>query len=444
MPIRRNAVHAIGDTPLVNPPVPVIPPDVPATGGDSNHAAPPSTLPLSIDRDTPIRKIGSVAPLVVRGVLEYAKSPAMADFDDVYAAIKPHAVAMLAIMAKETEYGRTATAAHNGWNVIDGSGGFTAFSSWGAGALSAVRRLTDLTYKGGIYEDDISVAEFMQTWQGGPRCRTTRYRECAHGETKESIEESITQFLDRANRIRVAGANVSAPPVVKPPVVVPPVVKPPTEKPAVTFGRVPAPSNYAENIIAPDGVNGAFDYLGARKPRGLILHRMLGTLIGTNAYFQAEARNRALTDFGIGKGADGRRGRVIRWTKPGAGIAPWASGPADGIDGDATAFYNKYRGDPVGVSIFNRDCESIEIEGQYADALPPDDYAALVELVAWRADGWLKIPYWQWPINNDGVHCLLGHSEVTDQKPCAGAVVYAAVPRLITDVAARMKKYQVV
>lgn len=444
MPVRRNAVHAIGDTPLVNPPSPVTPPTVPATPGDANHAAPPSTLPLSVDRDTPIREIGSVPSVVVRGVLEYAKSPAMVDFDAVYEAIKPHAITMLAIMAKETEYGRTAHGTCNGWNVFDDRDGeFTDFATWSDGAKSAIRRLTDPNFKGGIYEPDISVAEFIQTYQGGPLCRTSHYKTCAHGETKESIELSIRQFLDRANRIRVAAANVNAPKPEEPTTKPPTKPKPPSGIQKVTFGRVPPPSNYAEIIIAPDGVNGAFDYLGARLARGQILHRMLGTLIGTNSYFQGEARNRALTDFGLGKGADGRLDRVIRWTKPGAGIAPWASGPADGIDGDGTAFYAKYRSDPIGVSIFNRDCESFELEGQYGDPIPDDTYRALIEVLAWRADGFMHIPYYQYPVNNDGVHCLLVHHEVTNQKVCAGAVVDAKAAQIIRDVQARLEKFQV-
>ncbi len=565
MPIRRNAVHKIGDTPVIPSTAPAVKPTVPTTDGPVQTAT--KVLPGKITRDTPIRSIGSASALVVRGVLEYAKSPAMAEFDALYKVIAPHAIAMLAIMAKETEYGRTANGRHNGWNVLTPSG-FVNYASWADGARDAMQRLTVDNFKG-VYEPTITVAAFIQTFQGGPRCRTTNYAECANGENKASIELSIRQFLDRANRIQIANANATpdTKPLPKPvgaeraemvrlakrqvgkpyihgthgpdtfdcsglvgyvykmatgrdigfgsvhqwslgtPVakgkeqpgdvffwdtfgpapghnaiyigngrivhalnesagvvegdaypqniggnnrfmgirdfgfrdVVP---EPEPEPGPIVFGRVPKPKNYGENIIAP-GVNNAFDYLGARKPRGLILHRMLGTLIGTNSYFQGEARNRALTDFGLGLGADGKWNRVIRWTNPGAGIAPWASGPADGIDGDGTAFYAKYRSDPVGVSVFNRDCESIELEGLTFDStIHPDMYAALVEVVAWRADAWLKIPWNRWPLNNDGVHCLLGHSEVTDQKACAGNAVYVKVTQLINDVRVVLKKYQ--
>ncbi|MCA9862082.1 MAG: N-acetylmuramoyl-L-alanine amidase, partial [Thermomicrobiales bacterium] len=210
----------------------------------------------------------------------------------------------------------------------------------------------------------------------------------------------------------------------------------PTTPGQITFGRVPKPENYSERIIAP-GANTAWDNLGARKPRGMVLHRMLGTLAGTDSYFRGAARNSACTDFGIGQG------KVYRWTRPGANVAPWASGPANGIDGDGAAFWQQYKSDPAGVGIFNRDCESIEIEGlTYESPVPDADYQRLVELVAWRADLWLAIPWNRWPLNNDGVHCLLGHSEITDDKPCPGSVVYGLGGPLIEDVRAVLRQYQ--
>lgn len=391
-----------------------------------------------ITPETPIRLIGDAPAAVIRGVLDYAKSPAASEFDAVYKAIAGHSVALTALMAKETEYGRTANGERNGWNTIDEpGGGFTDYPSWRAGAEAAARRFNDYTYKGGVYEPEISVADFHKVWQGGPRCRASNYAECANGEGRESIELAIAQFLDRVNRIIGASDRIDPAVPTPNPTFPPPTTPTPTEPDSkVALGRVPAPANYSERIIAP-GVNVALDWLGARVPRGIVLHRMLGTLAGTDSYFRGEARARALTDFGVGGG------HVYRWTKPGAAIAPRASGPADGIDGDGLAFWNAYRSDPIGASIFNRDCESIEIEGlQYTTPVPADDYARLVELVAWRADAWLKIPYWRWPLNNDGVHCLLGHSEITDQKPCPGVVVYELVARLIDDVRARLKQFQ--
>lgn len=423
--------------------------------GDSNgkantttatYDAPIGTIPAplrtggTITRDTPIRLIGDCREVVARGVLDYAKSPAMAEFGAVFLAMRGHSIALLALMAKETEYGRTANATCNGWNTIDGSSPyFTAYPYWEAGTKAAIRRFTDYSYKDGVYEPEITVAQFIQTWQGGPECRTSGYARCANGETRESIELSISQFLDRANRIIRANTNTKpATPTPNPTMPEPTTPVPSEPKPgiAIRFGLVPKPANYSERIIAP-GVNSAYDRLGARLARGLILHRMIGTLLGTDSWFRTGAARSALTDFGVGIG------RVYRWTQPGAAITPYASGPADGIDGDGLPFWQKYKNDPIGASVFNRDCESIEVEGlTYDDPVPSADYQRLVELVAWRADSWLRIPYNRWPLNDDGVHCLLGHSEVTDQKPCPGWQVYEIAGRLIDDVRDRLEHYQ--
>lgn len=407
---RKETVIASFDSPISTIPAPL------RTGG-------------TIDRDTPIRLIGDCRKVVANGVLDYAKSPVMPEFEAVFAAIAGHSIAILAIMAKETEYGRTANVRNNGWNTIDTGAGFTVYASWAEGAKAAMRRFADYAYKGGVYEPEITVAEFIQTWQGGPECRTSGYERCANGETRDSIELAITQFLDRANRIiKANGSGADTPATTTTPK--------PTTPGKITFGRVPTPKNYSERIIAP-GVNSAWDNLGARKPRGMVLHRMLGTLAGTDSYFRGAARSSACTDFGIGQG------KVYRWTQPGANVAPWASGPANGIDGDGAPFWQKYKNDPAGVGIFNRDCESIEIEGlTYESPVPDADYQRLVELVAWRADNWLRISFEVWPLNNDGVHCLLGHSEITNDKPCPGAVVYGLVGRLIEDVRAVLKQYQ--
>ena len=267
----------------------------------------------------------------------------------------------------------------------------------------------------GVYcPEDLTLEKYIKFYVAGP---SAGY---ANGESAASVENYLDQTVKRINRYLGYPDQ--------------PTTTPPPGK--VRFGRVPKPANYEERIIAP-GVNTAWDDLGPRKPRGLVLHRMIGTLAGTDSWFRDGGSAGACTDFGIGQG------KVYRWTKPGANVAPYASGPANGIDGDGTAFWNKYKNDPIGVSIFNRDCESIEIEGlQYSDPVPPSDYQRLVELVAWRADAWLDIPHTQWPLNNDGVHCLLGHSEITNLKECPGSVVYGLVPQLIDDVRARLKHFQ--
>lgn len=344
----------------------------------------------------------------------------------------------LAQSYKESQYGKTARGKNPlGLMMPDGHTLMT-FDSWRQAFQEWERRMANPSYKNGVYmPEDLSLGKYIRIYVAGPG---PGY---ANGESAESVALYLAQTIARLNRYFGYDEKEPVWPISEP--------SAPTESgsPAgdngsrteITFGRVPRPQNYAEHILAP-GINTAWDDLGPRTPRGLILHRMQGTLIGTDAYFAGAARKKACTDFGIGKGSDGRWNRIIRWTQPGASVAPWASGPADGIDGDGAAFWQRYKSDPIGVSIFNRDCESIELEGNYDSPINDVTYQALVELVSWRADAWLRIPYDRWPLNNDGIHCLLGHSEVTNQKICPGPVFYALVPRLIEDVRVRLRSYQ--
>lgn len=248
-------------------------------------------------------------------------------------------------------------------------------------------------------------------------------------------------------------------------------IPPPTPARDPVFGRVPPPKNLTERIILN---NTAWDDLGPRSIKGICLHRMLGTLVGTDGYFRGEASGRALTDFGVGAG-----GQVYQWnrvTQPvnGKHRSPWANGPASDVEGDGAAWIAKY-----GVTGVNRDCVSIEIEGLRYDApflddpyatlgpetdilpcgFPVDlatddadigngvadigdaDFARVCELVARLAD--LGRWRWdQWPNNPDGLHGLLSHSEF-GPKACAGSAVLARVAEIIEVVGEMLKRYQV-
>lgn len=386
-----------------------------------------------ITRDTPIRLVGDAPKNVIRGVLEYANSPAMAEFDSVYEAIGGHSVALTAIMAKETEYGRTHNAAKNGWNTIDGTPGFTPYDSWQKSAEAAMRRFADFTYKDGIYEPEITVAAFHQVWQGGPECRRTNYGTCANGEDRDSIELAILQFCDRANRIIRASAVAIPPTPTAPPVVTPQ----PGGK--LVFGRVPLPKNYRENILPPDK-NVAYGKFGKRIIRALIYHRMLGSLDGTDGFFQSWAPYPhgaaccALTDFGIGNG------RVVQWNALNSDYAPHASGPANGVKGDAVAFLQNFGGS-IGVNVFNRDGASLEVAGMQNDPIDSETYKRIVETSAYVADRFIQAPYDTWPVV-DGLVRTFWHDEVTNDKSCPFKVIKELTASIIADTAAYMKPYQ--
>ena len=55
---------------------------------------------------------------------------------------------------------------------------------------------------------------------------------------------------------------------------------------AITYGRVPHP-DFLDRLI-PDAFNRAWNDLGPRVVKGVVFHRMLGSLMGTDGYFRSD------------------------------------------------------------------------------------------------------------------------------------------------------------
>jgi hypothetical protein len=219
----------------------------------------------------------------------------------------------------------------------------------------------------------------------------------------------------------------------------------------VVFGKVPEPKWQNQFIEKPEGHG--YGYYGPRRFRGIVLHRMAGTLLGTRSHFRAKSGHGldALTDWGIGGALDGDLDGVIdRYNDPDGPRSPWASGPAvdaNGnllVNGDAVDWYDRYaRTDPMRANIFNRDTEAIELSGNYDTPVTARQYDALVRLIAWRLDSKMRLPWYVWPKNHDGVQAILWHGEVMGwQKPCPGRVVVDLTGSLIEDVRAYLRKFQ--
>lgn len=402
-----------------------------------------------IDARTPFRSIGDIEPLVFARVLADAGSPIpAAERGECWTACEGYSALALAQMKRESSFGKDATAQAKrnplGLMARDGSTLLT-FASWSMALAEWRWRITDPGYKtkpspyypsqaaGFLAGYDLSLLGFLKIYVGGPGCLTIKDGVCGNGETfRESAglaglrpppaSPSINWYAQEV--IRDLNAWLTTTPAPGP--------EPEPNPGGIVLGRVPRPAGFQLRIIEN---NTAWNDLGPRQPRGIVLHRMLGTLNGTDSYFRGEARTRALTDFGVGRGD---YGPVYQWNRLDGRRAPWASGPADGVKGDGVAFVNRY-----GVNAINRDCASIEIEGlRYEDPVPATTWDALVQLVAWLADSWLRADYQTWPRNRDGIHALLGHFEFTGQKPCPGSAVLARVPELIEGVRDVLRRYQ--
>lgn len=162
---------------------------------------------------------------------------------------------------------------------------------------------------------------------------------------------------------------------------------------ALSFGRVEMPDIDLRPIVPEP--NKAWDDLGPRNSYGVCVHRMIGSLAGTDAYFRNEARFTACTDFGIGLD-----GTIYQWVPSGSRASPWANGPANHLEGDGVAFVRK-----LGVGAVNRDLRSIELadNGQHLRAFGPTgdtagQWKAMVQLIAFLADQ-EEIPWDQFPLH---------------------------------------------
>jgi hypothetical protein len=207
------------------------------------------------------------------------------------------------------------------------------------------------------------------------------------------------------------------------------------------FGKVPHPHYEDHPIVKAAGAGQ--DDLGPRTVKGVVWHRMIGTLRGTDTYFKMPTTD-ALTDYGVGNAftdGDVDDGVIIRWNDPLGRQSGWASGPLDHPYGDGLAFYAKY-----GINAINRDETSIEISGRsYTDPISDKVKHSVAAITAYWADQY-HIPWDKFPISTqDGFSFVRWHQEFTigTGKVCPGQVVMDATPEIIAMVSAILKHYQV-
>ena len=208
---------------------------------------------------------------------------------------------------------------------------------------------------------------------------------------------------------------------------------------SITFGKVPHPAYQDRPITKAEG-NGQ-NNLGKRTVKGVVWHRILGSLWGTDSYFRNDSVA-ALTDYGVGVLAqDGitNDGLILRWNDPLGYQSGWASGPLNAPYGDGLAFYNKY-----GINAINKDQASIEISGYQNTPLSEKSRNAIAGITAYWADQY-GIPWNEFPIApQDGFSFVRWHQEFTigSGKECPFAVVIDETPALIERTKAIMQQFQ--
>ncbi len=392
------------------------------------------STPLStgkITRKTPFRQIGPVTLDVFRSVLTNARSP-VSPVEEVHRLAGSDSALLLTQMARESSYGTSPLALSTknslGLKLPDNSG-FCSYGCWSTAVAEWRYRIHARQYKDGVYfpesvpnPDLLSIEDYLTIYVGGPACLSSGMKTCANGETASSINTYIDKVVAQLNTF------------------FDPVAPPPTGD--LVFGLVPnpgiinriIPGTVGGGAWVPVGQNSAWDNLGTRNFKGIVLHIMEGTLEGTDAYFRNEARSSALTDFGVGISNTRGEGTIYQWNAMAQNRAGWASGPANGLEGDGPAFVNKY-----GVNAINRDLRSIEIAGRDGEVIPDVRIRAVINLMAYLADQ-ARISYKDWPFK-DGLTLVYGHFEFA-QKPCPGSYIRGKIDYIIDEVGKILKRYQ--
>lgn len=438
--------------PAPEPAVPAPQPEPPAPGPDMKSGAPLPAAALPVTATTPFRATGDLDLQVWRQAFVELASP-IDDVDACYEAVRGISALALTQAIKESTLGRSVNAkqSRNALGLmVPGSNPsqLMTFSAWADGFREWRRRMTDPAYRGGVYmqpDRGMTMEALVVTYVGGPMCWTTKGKTCANGERwvpggdsySGSINLYLHQTLARINKYRAMAAN-PAPSRPDPQ----PQPERPEEPAGLVFGRVKQPP-FQDRLI-PDSQNRAWDSLGQRKVLGVVYHRMIGTLWGTDNWFRRGAGvSNGLTDWGI----DHQTGETLRWNDPygkgypangvSANRSPWASGPWENPPGDGRAFVAKY-----GVSGINRYLSAIEISGNYNDPLSAKAIDTIAWLSAWLADQ-ERIPWHAYPVNPaTGLVFTYHHGEFQGHKPCAGPAVIEAIPRIIERTREIMKAAQ--
>ena len=141
------------------------------------------------------------------------------------------------------------------------------------------------------------------------------------------------------------------------------------------MGKTPYPPLDVRPL--PDKIGAGMDRYDFQDTGNTVTHTMVGTLWGTDAWFR-RADVQAATHYGIGGKLDpDHDGHIIEWINPARNVAPWASGPWNGGEGDGPAYFNTF-----GIGGINGAARSIETSGQVNTPVTVKQWRALIWLIA--------------------------------------------------------------
>lgn len=207
---------------------------------------------------------------------------------------------------------------------------------------------------------------------------------------------------------------------------------------SITYNRVPKPKVTNSHLAYSNPMIGYSSQTNVIE--GVVYHRMIGTLHGTDSYFHS---GNAATAYGVGvisiDGSDDA-GHIIEWIDPANGhYYGESSGPVNQPYGDGLAFVNRF-----GTPRVNPQTVAIEISGNYDTPLDDPAKDAIAALSAYYADQ-RKIPHTEYPaVPGQNRNFTIWHQEFTigTGKVCPGEVVMNETDDIIQRTKAILKKHQ--
>jgi hypothetical protein len=363
----------------------------------SKGAAFMDPAPLPVGPGTPFRALGDVPWAVWHGEHVRLGSPfTAAEQRACWEAFAGAQAIALDRGIAESTLGANMIAPNNWLGLrVPGSLAFQRFDAPAACARELVRRWTDPGYKGGVYMPrDLSLRGML-----------TKYAPPHENPT----ERLIAQAVERINRWRAEPGDTDDPP----------------PRPAYDFSFRGWPAGFDRRILRKPPSGNGWDALGSRTEGmcATVCHITDGhddrdaiwrlfSLGGARAYDAA-------TDAVIDRTGKGYL-LLDPWSADpmeGSGMTPWASGPANGLEGPGIPFSQK-----LGLNAANKfgfSTEHCNKEGQAFTDAQMDLSAKVHAVVVTRA----RIPWDRWPRNPNvgGLYVALKHRDFA-AKACPGYV----------------------
>lgn len=175
--------------------------------------SPPAPAPqrLPMTGQTPFRQTGNLSQERIEQIL--AGTPLAAECAAIAAACAGLAALPVAQSWLESRYGQDAVARDtcNPLGLLDYSGAhpvrwignlpLRVFPTWAAAFAEWQRRVTDPSYKEGVYLPwEMTLEQYIVTYVAGPGCWQSRGAACANGESWESCQRYLARTVARLNR----------------------------------------------------------------------------------------------------------------------------------------------------------------------------------------------------------------------------------------------------